>query len=158
MYAIRSYYESGNVWLDPNLTSPYKFYQFWLNTSDEDAENYIKIFTFLSKEEIDALIAAHREAPHERALQRKLAEEVTVLVHSREDYDMAVEASQILFGRGTAENLRRLDEQTFLAVFEGVPQFTVSKADVAAGVNVVDLLADHAAVFSSKGELSYNFV
>ena len=145
--------ESGNVWLDPNMTSPYKVYQFWLNTSDEDAENYIKIFTLLDKAEIDALIAAHREAPHERNLQRRLAEEITVLVHSQEDLDMAVEASQILFGRGTAESLRRLNESTFLSVFEGVPQFTVSKADLSAGVNVVDLLADHAAVFPSKGEL-----
>jgi len=145
--------ESGNVWLDPNMTSPYKFYQFWLNTSDEDAENYIKIFTLLDKEEIDALVEAHREAPHERNLQRRLAEEITVLVHSQEDLDMAVEASQILFGRGTAESLRRLNESTFLSVFEGVPQFTVSKAELSAGVNVVDLLADHAAVFPSKGEL-----
>ncbi|WP_120274243.1 tyrosine--tRNA ligase [Mangrovibacterium diazotrophicum] len=145
--------ESGNVWLDPNMTSPYKFYQFWLNTSDEDAESYIKIFTLLDKAEIDALIAAHREAPHERNLQRRLAEEITVLVHSQEDLEMAVEASQILFGRGTAESLRRLNESTFLSVFEGVPQFTVSKADLSAGVNVVDLLADHAAVFPSKGEL-----
>ncbi len=145
--------ESGNVWLDPNLTSPYKFYQFWLNTSDEDAENYIKIFTFLTKAEIEALIATHREAPHQRALQQKLAEEVTVMVHSREDYEMAVEASQILFGKGTAENLRSLDEQTFLAVFEGVPQFTVSKAELVEGVNVLDLLAEKAMVFPSKGEL-----
>jgi len=145
--------ESGNVWLDPNLTSPYKFYQFWLNTTDEDAENYIRIFTFLSQQEINALIEAHREAPHQRELQKKLAEEVTVMVHSREDYEMAVEASQILFGRGTADVLRKLDESTFLSVFEGVPQFTVSKADLATGVNVVDLLADHAAVFPSKGEL-----
>ncbi|WP_163710105.1 tyrosine--tRNA ligase [Mangrovibacterium lignilyticum] len=145
--------ESGNVWLDPKLTSPYKFYQFWLNTSDEDAESYIKIFTLLGKEEIDALIDQHKATPHERELQKKLAEEVTVLVHSREDYEMAVEASQILFGRGTAENLRRLDEQTFLAVFEGVPQFAVSKSALTSGVNVLDLLADQAAVFPSKGEL-----
>ncbi len=145
--------ESGNVWLDPNLTSPYKFYQFWLNTSDEDAESYIKIFTFLSKEEIESLIAAHREAPHERQLQKKLAEEVTVLVHSREDYEMALEASQILFGRGTADTLRKLDESTFLSVFEGVPQFTIAKSEVEAGVNVVDFLAEKTAVFPSKGEL-----
>ena len=145
--------ESGNIWLDARLTSPYKFYQFWLNTSDEDAEQYIKIFTLLGKEEIDALVAAHREAPHQRALQKKLAEELTVLVHSKEDLDMAIEASLILFGNGTADTLRKLDEQTFLSVFEGVPQFTVSKADLASGVNVLDLLADHAAVFPSKGEL-----
>jgi tyrosyl-tRNA synthetase len=145
--------ESGNVWLDPNLTSPYKFYQFWLNTSDEDAENYIRIFTFLSQEEINALIEAHRETPHQRELQKRLAEEVTVMVHSKEDYEMAVEASQILFGRGTANVLRKLDEPTFLSVFEGVPQFKIAKADLATGVNVVDLLSDYAAVFPSKGEL-----
>ena len=145
--------ESGNVWLDAKLTSPYKFYQFWLNTTDEDAESYIKIFTLLNKVEIDALVASHKEAPHMRELQKKLAEEVTVMVHSREDYEMAVEASQILFGRGTAENLKKLDEQTFLAVFDGVPQFAVSKAELDSGVNVVDLLADKVAVFPSKGEL-----
>ncbi len=145
--------ESGNVWLDARLTSPYKFYQFWLNTSDEDAENYIKIFTLLGKDEIDGLVAKHNEAPHMRELQKKLAEEVTVMVHSRADYEMAVEASQILFGSGTAESLRKLDEQTFLSVFEGVPQFSISKSALAEGVNVVDLLADHAAVFPSKGEL-----
>jgi tyrosyl-tRNA synthetase len=145
--------ESGNVWLDAKLTSPYKFYQFWLNTTDEDAESYIKIFTLLDKVEIDALIASHKEAPHMRELQKKLAEEVTVMVHSSEDYEMAVEASQILFGRGTAENLKKLDEQTFLAVFDGVPQFAVSKAELDSGVNVVDLLADKVAVFPSKGEL-----
>ena len=145
--------ESGNVWLDPKLTSPYKFYQFWLNTSDEDAETYIKVFTLLNKEEIDALVAKHNEAPHMRELQKKLAEEVTVLVHSREDYETAVEASQILFGRGTAENLKKLDEDTFLSVFEGVPQFKVAKTEIEAGVNVVDLLSDSASVFPSKGEL-----
>lgn len=145
--------ESGNVWLDAKLTSPYKFFQFWLNTSDEDAERYIKIFTLLSKDEVENLVAVHREAPHLRELQKKLAEEVTVMVHSRADYEMAVEASQILFGSGTADTLRKLDEQTFLAVFEGVPQFTVSKNELAAGVNVLDLLAEKAAVFPSKGEL-----
>lgn len=145
--------ESGNVWLDPKLTSPYKFYQFWLNTSDDDAEQYIKIFTLLNQEEIDSIIAEHREAPHMRLLQKRLAEEVTVMVHSQEDFEMAVEASQILFGRGTAENLKKLDEQTFLAVFEGVPQFAISKSLLGEGVNVVDLLSDTAAVFPSKGEL-----
>jgi tyrosyl-tRNA synthetase len=145
--------ESGNVWLDPKLTSPYKFFQFWLNTSDEDAGQYIKIFTMLQKEEIDALIAKHAEAPHLRELQKKLAEEVTVMVHSREDYEMAVEASQILFGQGTAESLKKLDEQTFLSVFEGVPTFSVSKSELADGVNVVDLLSEKAEVFPSKGEL-----
>ncbi|WP_372774068.1 tyrosine--tRNA ligase [Mangrovibacterium sp.] len=145
--------EAGNVWLDPNLTSPYSFYQFWLNTTDEDAENYIRIFTMLGREEIDLLIETHREAPHRRELQKKLAEEVTVLVHSRADYEMAVEASQILFGAGTADTLRRLDEQTFLSVFEGVPQFSVAKAELSAGINVLDLLAEKTAVFPSKGEL-----
>lgn len=145
--------ESGNVWLDAKLTSPYKFYQFWLNTSDEDAERYIKIFTLLSKDEVETLVSKHREAPHLRELQKKLAEEVTVMVHSRADYEMAVEASQILFGSGTADSLRKLDEQTFLAVFEGVPQFTVSKDEIAVGLNVLDLLAEKTAVFPSKGEL-----
>ncbi|HPF50588.1 MAG TPA: tyrosine--tRNA ligase [Draconibacterium sp.] len=145
--------ESGNVWLDPNLTSPYKFYQFWLNTTDEDAENYIKIFTFLSREETESIIAEHKEAPHARSLQKRLAEEVTCLVHSREEYEMAVEASQILFGQGTAEQLRKLNESTFLAVFEGVPQFNISKAELDAGMNVMDLLAEKTSVFPSKGEL-----
>ncbi len=145
--------ESGNVWLDPERTSPYAFYQFWLNTSDEDAERYIKIFTLLSKDEIDGLIAEHKEAPHARVLQKKLAEEVTTLVHSKEDYEMAVEASQILFGKGTAEQLRKLNENTFLAVFEGVPQFSVAKSEIEAGVNVIDLLAEKTDIFPSKGEL-----
>ncbi|WP_372650636.1 tyrosine--tRNA ligase [Draconibacterium sp.] len=145
--------ESGNVWLDPERTSPYAFFQFWLNTSDDDAERYIKIFTLLSKEEIDSLVAAHKEAPHARALQKKLAEEVTIMVHSREEYEMAVEASQILFGKGTAEQLRKLNESTFLAVFEGVPQFNISKDELATGINVIDLLAEKTEVFPSKGEL-----
>ncbi|MFV0554085.1 MAG: tyrosine--tRNA ligase [Mangrovibacterium sp.] len=145
--------ESGNVWLDRQLTSPYKFYQFWLNTSDVDAERYIKIFTLLSEEEVKALVAAHQEAPHQRALQQKLAEEITVMVHSRQDYEMAVEASQILFGQGTADSLRKLDEETFLAVFEGVPQFEISKSELEAGINVLDLLAEEATAFPSKGEL-----
>lgn len=145
--------ESGNVWLDPKLTSPYKFYQFWLNTSDEDAQKYIKIFTLLSKSEVDELIATHSEAPHLRLLQKKLAEQVTVMVHSREQYEMAVEASQILFGQGTAELLRKLDNDTFLAVFEGVPQYKVSKTELSEGMKVVDLLAEKTMVFPSKGEL-----
>ncbi|WP_321371772.1 tyrosine--tRNA ligase [uncultured Draconibacterium sp.] len=145
--------ESGNVWLDPERTSPYAFFQFWLNTSDDDAERYIKIFTLLSKEEIDTLVAEHKDAPHARALQKKLAEEVTTMVHSREEYDMAVEASQILFGKGTADQLRKLNESTFLAVFEGVPQFNISKVELAAGINVIDLLAEKTEVFPSKGEL-----
>lgn len=145
--------ESGNVWLDPKMTSPYKFYQFWLNTSDEDAEKYIKVFTLLSHEEATELVQKHAEAPHLRLLQRKLAEEVTVMVHSKEDYEMAVEASQILFGQGTAELLNKLDESTFLSVFEGVPQFEVSKNELGAGIKLVDLLTEKAAVFPSKGEL-----
>jgi len=145
--------ESGNVWLDPKLTSPYKFYQFWLNTSDEDAERYIKIFTLLSQNEVDELIEQHAEAPHLRLLQKRLAEEVTVMVHSREDYDLAVEASQILFGQGTAELLNKLDEETFLSVFEGVPQFKLLAKELEAGIKVVDLLAEKAMVFPSKGEL-----
>lgn len=145
--------ESGNVWLDANLTSPYQFYQFWLNVSDEDAQKYIKIFTLLKREEVEALVAQHNEAPHLRLLQKRLSEEVTTMVHSKEALDAAIEASQILFGKGTADQLRKLDERTFLAVFEGVPQFTVSKSQLEAGVPVMDLLADHAAVFPSKGEL-----
>ena len=145
--------ESGNVWLDPKMTSPYKFYQFWLNTSDEDAEKYIKVFTMLDQEEISELVQKHAEAPHLRLLQRKLAEEVTVMVHSREDYEMAVEASQILFGLGTAELLNKLDESTFLAVFEGVPQFDVPKSELENGIKVVDLLAERTAIFPSKGDL-----
>jgi tyrosyl-tRNA synthetase len=145
--------EEGNVWLDPERTSPYKFYQFWLNTSDEDAERYIKIFTLLPKDEIADLIEKHKEAPHTRIIQNKLAEEITTMVHSQQEYEMAVEASQILFGNGTAEQLRKLNKSTFLSVFDGVPQFTVSKADIENGINVVDLLADKTTVFSSKGEL-----
>ncbi|MGC9353636.1 MAG: tyrosine--tRNA ligase [Mariniphaga sp.] len=145
--------EQGNVWLDPERTTPYQFYQFWLNTSDEDAERYIKIFTALPKEEIDALATEHKTAPHARVLQKRLAEEVTVMVHSKEDYEMAVEASQILFGKGTAEQLRKLDEKTFLSVFEGVPQFEVSRTELKQGINIVDLLAEKTEVFPSKGEL-----
>ncbi len=145
--------EQGNVWLDPERTTPYTFYQFWLNSSDEDAEKYIKIFTLLGKEETDALINAHRKAPHERILQKKLAEEVTVMVHSHEAYEMAVEASQILFGKGTAQQLKKLDEKTFLAVFDGVPVYTVSRALLEQEPNVVDFLSDHTAIFPSKGEI-----
>lgn len=145
--------ESGNVWLDPKLTSPYKFYQFWLNTSDEDAVRYIKIFTLLTQDEVSELITSHAEAPHLRLLQRRLAEEVTVMVHCREDYDLAVEASQILFGQGTAELLNKLDEETFLSVFEGVPQFKIPATELETGIKVVDLLAEKAMVFPSKGEL-----
>lgn len=145
--------ESGNVWLDRKYTSPYKFYQFWLNVSDADANKYIRIFTSLSKEEIDALASEQEAAPHLRPLQKKLAEEVTVMVHSREDYDMAVNASEILFGKATSSALRSIDEETFLQVFEGVPQFTVSKEKLSQGVKAVDLLTEEAAVFPSKGEM-----
>ncbi len=144
--------ESGNVWLDPEKTSPYEFYQFWLNTSDEDAEKYIKIFTLLGQEEISDLVTQHREAPHQRVLQKRLAEEVTIMVHSRDDYNMAVEASQILFGQGTAEQLRKLNEKTLISVFDGVPHFEIAKADLENGVNIVDLLTEKAPVFPSKGE------
>ena len=145
--------ESGNVWLDPKLTSPYKFYQFWLNTSDEDAVRYIRIFTLLSKDQVEELILQHADAPHLRILQKRLAEEVTVMVHSRADYELAVEASQILFGQGTAELLNKLDEATFLSVFDGVPQYKLQIEELISGIKVVDLLADKAPVFPSKGEL-----
>ena len=145
--------ESGNIWLDSRYTSPYRFYQFWLNVSDEDAVKYIKIFTMLPKAEVDALIAQQTEAPHLRTLQKKLAEEVTVMVHSRADYESAVEASDILFGKSTSETLKKLDEDTFLAIFEGVPTFEVQAADLTSPVNVVDLLAEKTKVFPSKGEM-----
>jgi tyrosyl-tRNA synthetase len=145
--------ESGNVWLERRYTSPYKFYQFWLNVSDDDAEKYIKIFTALSKEEIEALVMEQRSAPHLRPLQKRLAKEVTVMVHSEEDYDQAVEASNILFGNATADALKKLDEETFLQVFEGVPTFDISKDELAAGIKAVDLLTESATVFPSKGEM-----
>lgn len=145
--------ESGNIWLDSRYTSPYKFVQFWLNVSDSDAERYIKIFTSLPKEEIDALIAEQQAAPHLRALQKRLAKEVTIMVHSEEEYNAAVEASEILFGNATSEALRKLDEETLLAVFDGVPQFEISHDELAAGIKAVDLLVDNAAVFASKGEM-----
>ena len=144
--------ESGNVWLDPVRTSPYTFYQFWLNTSDIDAEKYIKIFTILPKETVDQLIEEHQQAPHLRQLQKVLAKEVTCMVHSEADYNLAVEASEILFGKGTEETLRKLDEATFLSVFEGVPQFEISKTDLETGINIIDLLAEKTSVFPSKGE------
>lgn len=144
--------ESGNIWLSPEYTSPYEFYQFWLNTSDEDAERYIKIFTLLDEETISNLVAEHKEAPHQRALQRALAKEVTCMVHSEEEYNKAVEASEILFGRSTADQLRSIEPELLLQVMEGVPQFTVSKAKVESGINFVDLCTDEAAVFSSRGE------
>jgi len=145
--------ESGNVWLDPEKTTPYQFYQFWLNVSDEDAAKYIKIFTVLGQEEIECIVNEHNNAPHERFLQKKLAEEVTVMVHSKSDYDGAVEASQILFGRGTTESLKKMSESIFLSVFEGVPVFDIKKEILKNGVSIADLLAEHTQVFSSKGEL-----
>lgn len=144
--------ESGNVWLDRRYTSPYKFYQFWLNVADDDAARYIKVFTSLTKDEIDSLIAQHAEAPHLRVLQKKLAEEVTVMVHSREDYDKAVEASQILFGGGSADALRSLDESTMLDVFAGVPTFEFSISENM-GARLADLMVDKTPVFPSKGEM-----
>ncbi len=145
--------ESGNIWLDPARTSPYVFYQFWLNVSDADAEKYIKIFTGLNQEEIAELARQQAEAPHLRPLQKRLAEEITVMVHSREAYEAAVEASEILFGRSTTEQLRKLDEATLLDVFAGVPQYHVERSKVADGITLVDLLADATDIFPSKGEL-----
>lgn len=143
--------EGGNVWLDPKKTSPYKFYQYWLNTSDEDALNYIKIFTLITKEEVDSIAAEHAKAPHERKLQSALAKDITIRVHSEEDYNAAVKASGLLFGNSTTEDLKSLNEDTFLAVFEGVPQTTISKSDYLNIATVTDLLTQ-CAVFSSKGE------
>lgn len=145
--------ESGNIWLDPNYTSPYKFYQFWLNVSDEDAARYIKIFTMLGEKEINELISEHLAAPHLRILQKKLAEEVTVMVHSRCDYEAAVEASNILFGKATTDSLKMLDEETLLAVFEGVPTFEISYESLLKGVKAVDLLTEDTNIFPSKGEM-----
>ncbi|HIS33886.1 MAG TPA: tyrosine--tRNA ligase [Candidatus Avirikenella pullistercoris] len=146
--------ESGNVWLDPRYTSPYKFYQFWVNVSDEDAAAYIKIFTMLDKETIDALIKEHAEAPHLRILQKRLAKEITCMVHSEEEYEKAVEASNILFGNAATETLLKLDEQTLLQVFEGVPQFDIAMSDLEGEGNAFsELFVEKAPVFASKGEL-----
>ena len=145
--------ESGNVWLDSRYTSPYKFYQFWLNVSDTDAEKYIKIFTELSREEIENLIAEQHADPGLRPLQKRLAKEITTMVHSAEEYEAAVEASQILFSNKASDILHRINEDTLLAVFEGVPTFEVSRADIAAGIRLADLLTDKAAVFPSKAEM-----
>ena len=145
--------EGGNVWLDRKRTSPYKFYQFWLNVADDDAEKYIKIFTTLTRDEIESLIAEHRADPGRRVLQRRLAEEITTMVHSTDDLRAAQEASQILFSNNTADALHRLDEATLLDVFDGVPQFEVDRADIEAGIRLADLLTDKAAVFPSKGEM-----
>ncbi len=144
--------ESGNVWLDPQKTSPYKFYQFWLNSSDSDASEYIKKFTLLSKDEIETLQKQHDEAPHLRVLQKTLAEEITVRVHSTEDLQAAMEASEILFGKGTTQTLMKLSEETLLSVFEGVPQCEITKDKIEASINIVDFLADLTQIFSSRGE------
>jgi tyrosyl-tRNA synthetase len=143
--------ESGNIWLDPQRTTPYRFYQFWLNTSDEDAERYIKIFTSLDKETIDALVAEHQQDPGRRVLQRRLAEEVTEMVHSKEALEAAIEASSILFGKSTKEGLEKLDEATFLDVFDGVPHYDIEK-DVL-GFPAVEVFTQSAPIFSSKGEM-----
>ncbi len=143
--------ESGNVWLDPRYTSPYKFYQFWLNVSDEDAERYIRIFTLLDRETVEALIAEHRAAPHLRVLQKRLAEEITTMIHSRDEYEKAASASAILFGGAAPEALRTLDEATLLQVFEGVPQFRIARTELAA-LPFIDLCAEKTQIFPSKGE------
>ncbi|PKD20668.1 tyrosine--tRNA ligase [Salegentibacter salinarum] len=144
--------EGGNVWLDPNRTSPYKFYQYWLNTSDDDAEKYIKIFTLLSKTEIERLIEEHKEAPHKRVLQKTLAEEITVMVHSREDYENAVKASEVLFGKSTAADLKSLNEATFLDVFEGVPQAEIAKTEIEEGLDMIAALSAKTNFLQSNGE------
>ena len=144
--------ESGNIWLDRNRTSPYKFYQFWLNASDEDAQKWIRIFTLLSKDEIESIVAAHEAEPHRRLLQKALAEDITVRVHSKTDLDNAITASSILFGKSTKESLMNLDEQTFLDVFEGVPQAKVELSVVRNGIPVMDFMTDSTGFFPSKGE------
>jgi tyrosyl-tRNA synthetase len=146
--------ESGSVWLDPEKTTPYSFYQFWLNVSDQDASKYIRIFTVLDKESIESLESKHAEAPHLRLLQKEIAKEVTTLVHSKEDYDMAVKASEILFGKSSTEDLASLDERTFLAVFDGVPQMKISKDEFSSVENVLDLFGEKTQfqIFPSKGE------
>ena len=144
--------EGGNVWLDAERTSPYKFYQYWLNTSDEDADKYIKIFTFLGQQEIEVLIAQHKEAPHLRLLQKRLADEITVMVHSQEDLDNAVKASQILFGKSTASDLKGLNEKTFLEIFDGVPQAELTKSELADGLDMIGALAAKTNFLGSNGE------
>ncbi len=144
--------EGGNVWLDPNKTSPYKFYQFWLNSSDDDSKNYIRIFTMKTRVEIETLEAEHQKAPHLRTLQKELAKEITIRVHSVKDYEAAIEASEILFGAGTSESLMKLSENDLLSVFEGVPQMNVSKSEIESGVNIVEFLSDKTKIFPSRGE------
>jgi tyrosyl-tRNA synthetase len=145
--------EKGNVWLDAEKTSPYAFYQFWLNVSDDDAKKFIRIFTFFTKDEIEALEKQHDEAPNLRTLQKALAKDITIRVHGEEEYNKAVEASEILFGKGTTDTLKRLDSATFLSVFEGVPTFEVSKEELLQGINIIDLLAEKTQILASKGEV-----
>lgn len=144
--------EGGNIWLDPSLTSPYKFYQYWLNTSDEDAQKYIKIFTFLSKEEIEKIVEAHEKEPHLRQLQKTLAEEITVMVHSREEFENAVKASEVLFGKSTASDLKGLNEATFLDVFEGVPQAEIKMKEVEEGLDMIAVLSARTGFLGSNAE------
>lgn len=144
--------EAGNIWLDAKRTSPYKFYQFWLNTSDEDSKNYIRIFTLKTKEEIESLESEHEEAMHLRTLQKELAKDITIRVHSQKDYEAAIEASEILFGSGTTEGLMSISETDLLSVFEGVPQMNISKSEIENGINIVELLADKTKIFPSRGE------
>lgn len=144
--------EGGNVWLDPQRTSPYRFYQYWLNTSDEDAEKFIKIFTFLSKEEVEELIKSHNESPHTRQLQRKLAEEVTIMVHSEEDLQTAIAASEILFGKSTQEDLKKLSKSDFLDVFEGVPQVTLKRSEITEGLGIIDALSAKTGFLESNSQ------
>ena len=144
--------EGGNIWLDANRTSPYKFYQYWLNSSDEDAEKYIKIFTFLNEEDINALISEHKEAPHLRVLQKRLAEEITIMVYSKDDLNNAIIASNILFGKSTSEDLKALDEKTFLDVFDGVPQTQIAKSEIENGLDIIAALAEKGGFLKSNGE------
>ena len=144
--------ENGNVWLDPERTSPYKFYQFWLNTSDEDAAGYIKKFTLFTKDQVSALISEHQQAPHLRVLQKALAKDITIRVHSEEDYKAALEASDILFGKGTNETLQKLSEETLLSVFEGVPQCEIASSDLREGIGIIDFLSNKTGIFSSNNE------
>lgn len=143
--------EEGNIWLDPARTSAYKFYQFWLNVSDEDAEKYIKIFTLLTKEEIDFLVKEHSQAPHLRTLQKKLAREITLMVHGIENYEAVIEASEILFGKGTTDTLKKIKEDIFLSVFEGLPIFEIETVNIE--MNIIEFLTEYSGVFNSKGEL-----
>ncbi len=144
--------EKGNVWLDARYTSPYHFYQFWLNCSDEDTERYIKIFSLFSQHEIEAMTEEHRQAPHLRLLQKALAKDITIRVHGQEEYETALEASEILFGKGTTETLKKLPEQVLLSVFDGVPMFDVEKSELESGIGVIDFLAEKTAITQSKGE------